>query len=236
MITFSPADSGKTTISYTEGKGGTQEVELIITDAAGNVTITTYKFETDPVVTTPTGTPTTTPDTTAPAVALASTQSSPTNASTINMTATFSEDVTGFELSDILVVGGTAGNFSASSGAVYNFDITVAAAAITVDIAAATAQDGAGNQNIAATQFAISYDTTAPEVSGVSYSSANGTYGIGAMIPIEVTFTEAVTVTGVPQLTLETGGSDAVVDYTSGSGGSTLTFNYTIAAPEISSE
>ena len=35
---------------------------------------------------------------------------------------------------------------------------------------------------------------------------------------------------GTPQLTLETGGSDAVVDYSSGTGSNTLTFNYTIGA------
>ena len=39
-----------------------------------------------------------------------------------------------------------------------------------------------------------------------------------------------VNVTGTPQLTLETGGSDAVVNYSSGTGSNTLTFNYTIGA------
>ena len=39
-----------------------------------------------------------------------------------------------------------------------------------------------------------------------------------------------VYVTGTPQLTLETGGSDAVVNYSSGTGSNTLTFNYTIGA------
>ena len=37
-------------------------------------------------------------------------------------------------------------------------------------------------------------------------------------VAITVTFSEAVTVTGTPQLTLETGTSDAVVNYASGSG------------------
>ena len=47
-------------------------------------------------------------------------------------------------------------------------------------------------------------------------------------IPITITFSEAVTVTGTPVITLETGLSDAVVTYTTGSGTSTLTFNYTV--------
>ena len=41
-----------------------------------------------------------------------------------------------------------------------------------------------------------------------------------------------VTVTGTPQLTLETGTTDAVVNYTSGSGSNTLTFAYTVAATD----
>jgi len=45
-----------------------------------------------------------------------------------------------------------------------------------------------------------------------------------------VTFSEAVTVTGTPQLTLETGATDRVVNYVSGSGTNTLTFNYTVQA------
>ena len=55
-------------------------------------------------------------------------------------------------------------------------------------------------------------------------------------IPINITFSEAVTVTGTPQLTLSTGSSNAVVDYTSGSGGTTLTFNYTVASGHVSSD
>ena len=51
------------------------------------------------------------------------------------------------------------------------------------------------------------------------------------MIPVQVTFSEAVTVTGTPQLTLSTGSpATTAVNYSSGSGTSTLTFNYTVAA------
>ena len=51
-----------------------------------------------------------------------------------------------------------------------------------------------------------------------------------------MTFDKAVTVTGTPQLTLETGSSDAVVDYASGTGTTTLTFNYTIASGQNSDD
>ena len=53
---------------------------------------------------------------------------------------------------------------------------------------------------------------------------------------VTVTFSEPVLVTGTPQLTLETGAADAVVDYSSGSGGATLTFSYTVAAGHASAD
>jgi hypothetical protein len=78
--------------------------------------------------------------------------------------------------------------------------------------------------------------TTTPTLSGVTSSTANGSYTIGQAISIQVNFSEAVTVTGTPQLTLETGATDAVVNYVSGSGTSSLTFTYTIAAGHTSSD
>ena len=56
-------------------------------------------------------------------------------------------------------------------------------------------------------------------VSSVTSSTANGTYTAGDAIDIQVTFSESVDITGTPQLTLETGSSDAVVDYASGGRG-----------------
>ena len=42
--------------------------------------------------------------------------------------------------------------------------------------------------------------------------------------------------TGTPQITLETGSTDATVNYSSGSGSNTLVFNYTVSAGHISSD
>ena len=53
---------------------------------------------------------------------------------------------------------------------------------------------------------------------------------MGQVIPVSVLFSEAVAATGTPQITLETGSSDAVVDYSSGSGTPTIIFNYTVAS------
>ena len=58
----------------------------------------------------------------------------------------------------------------------------------------------------------------------------------GKRLLLQIGFSEVVNVTGTPQLTLETGGSDAVVNYSSGTGSNTLTFNYTLSSGEISSD
>jgi hypothetical protein len=71
-------------------------------------------------------------------------------------------------------------------------------------------------------------------ITDVSSSTANGPYGVGAVIFIDVTFNAPVTVTGTPQLTLETGATAAVAAYTAGSGSDTLTFTYTVAAGHTS--
>ena len=47
-------------------------------------------------------------------------------------------------------------------------------------------------------------DTTAPTVSGVTASNANGAYKAGQTIHVQVDFSEPVTVTGSPQLALNT--------------------------------
>src|SRR5262249_53932094 len=75
----------------------------------------------------------------------------------------------------------------------------------------------------------IVIETTAPTVTNVTSPTANGTYGIGTVIPVTVTFSEVVNVTGTPTLTLAVTPNTAV-NYVSGSGTNTLTFNYTVVA------
>jgi hypothetical protein len=83
----------------------------------------------------------------------------------------------------------------------------------------------------------ITVDTTAPTVTGVSSTLANGSYKTGQIVPVTVTFSENVTVTGTPQLTLTTGSpATTAVNYTSGTGTTVLTFNYTVAAGNTSAD
>ena len=55
-------------------------------------------------------------------------------------------------------------------------------------------------------------------------------------IAITVTFDEAVHVSGTPTITLETGAANGTGSYVSGSGGTTLTFTYTVATGHTSTD
>ena len=82
-------------------------------------------------------------------------------------------------------------------------------------------------------------DTTAPTISGVSSSTANGSYKVGDLITINVAFAEDVTVdttNGNPTLELETGSTDKTATYASGSGTNNLAFTYTVQSGDTSSD
>src|SRR4029077_19987940 len=95
----------------------------------------------------------------------------------------------------------------------------------------ARSTDPAGNTGTTTRTFI--YDTTAPTVTNVTSTKADGAYPAGTSIPVTVTFSENVTVTGTPTLALNSGGS---ASYSSGSGTSTLTFNYTTAGGDNSAD
>jgi Tol biopolymer transport system component len=98
---------------------------------------------------------------------------------------------------------------------------------------AVRAKDAAGNIDASPEVFAFTVDTAAPTVTGVTSDTANGAYGIGSVISIQVGFSEAVAATGTPTLALNSGGT---ARYTSGSGTNVLTFTYTVAAGESSGD
>lgn len=79
-------------------------------------------------------------------------------------------------------------------------------------------------------------DRTGPTVTSVTSSTANGAYKINNVISIQVNFSENVTVTSTPQLTLETGTTDRIIDYVGGNGTSTLTFSYTVQSGDVTSD
>ena len=102
--------------------------------------------------------------------------------------------------------------------------------AATLTLAAPGASGSLGNNK------AFTIDGTAPTVTNVTSTKNNGTYKSSDSMAITVVFSDTVTVTGTPQLTLETGASDRAVDYSSGSGSNTLTFTYTVQAGDTSGD
>ncbi|MFM1748780.1 MAG: hypothetical protein RLZZ188_2446, partial [Verrucomicrobiota bacterium] len=134
--------------------------------------------------------------------------------------------------------GADSGKFSInSSSGLLTFASTAAAGTYTVIVKAAdgVTADSFDTQTLTVI-VADPNDTTPPTVLSVSSSSADGHYAAGSVIPITVTFSEPVAITGTPQLTLETGTTDRTVSYASGSGGSVLTFNYTVQSGDTAAD
>ncbi|MBI2916502.1 MAG: hypothetical protein HYY01_00775 [Chloroflexi bacterium] len=97
-------------------------------------------------------------DNTAPTVSLSSTATEPTSVWPIPVTVTFSEVVTGFDLSDIAITNGVAGSLAGLNNTVFTFMVTPAGQGpVTVSIAASVAQDLAGNSSTAATPLSRTY-------------------------------------------------------------------------------
>lgn len=72
-------------------------------------------------------------------------------------------------------------------------------------------------------------------VTEVSSTALDGTYALSDTVPLTVTFDGAVTVSGIPTLTLATG-TARQASYVSGSGSATLTFSYVVQANDVSSD
>ncbi len=160
-------------------------------------------------------------DHTVPSVAMSSATGNPTNASPIPVTVQFSETVTGFTLVDITAGNGTVGNFVVVDGDTYTFDLTPSGQGlVTADIAGAVAQDTAGNDNTAATQFSRTYDSVPPTV---AMSSAASDPTNISPISVTVQFSETVTGFVVGDITPGNGtlGNFVAVD------GDTYTFDLT---------
>jgi hypothetical protein len=162
---------------------------------------------------------------------------------TSTVTFTFSTAVAGFTTADLTVPNGSISGLSSSDGGLTwtglftpDASVTDDTNVITVDLSGVSTASGgvAGVGTAISGNYAI--DTAAPTVTSVTSSTANGTYKVGDVISVQVNFGENVTVTGTPQLTLETGSTDRVVNYTSGSGTNSLTFTYMVQAGDSNAD
>ncbi|WP_162059512.1 DUF4347 domain-containing protein [Undibacterium sp. KW1] len=174
---------------------------------------------------------------------------SPSNSSFVDFQVTFSESVAngGLDISDFALVttGAASGNIASLSGPVGNV-WTVRVNTISGDgtLGLNFKNSGTGVTDVAGNAIVgghtgdelYTLDNSGPAVMNVSSSTANATYAAGTVIPVTITFNETVNVTGTPQLTLETGTIDRVINYVSGSGTNTITFNYTVQVGDVSAD
>ena len=131
------------------------------TDAAGNANAAASQF-------------TIASDIDAPQPVITSTSSGTVNAA-FTVSIDTGETPTGFAIDDIAVTNGTKGTLVVPvSGTIYTLEITPSGTgSVTVDIAASAYTDAAGHNNLAASQFSIEADMSAP--TPIIYSSASGT-------------------------------------------------------------
>ena len=180
-------------------------------------------------------------DTTAPTVSsFTSAQSSPTNASSITYTLTFSESVTGVAAADFSNAGTATGcsyDPGTDSGSTRTVTITgCGSGTIQPRFAVNGATDSASNTGPASASTSsttLTYDVTAPTVSSFSSSTADGAYKAGATINITATTSEAIRSGNTLTVTLDTG---ATVLLTAASAGTSLTGTYTVGASQTSSD
>ncbi|WP_443947019.1 MBG domain-containing protein [Pedobacter sp. AW1-32] len=92
---------------------------------------------------------------------------------------------------------------------------------------------GFGTGNL--TQFNVGSGVQVPTVTSVSVP-ANATYIIGQILSFTIKFSGNVVVTGTPQLSLTVGSASKLANYTSGTGTSALTFNYTVASGDLDAD
>ncbi|MFK8401434.1 DUF4347 domain-containing protein [Pseudomonas sp. BGr12] len=164
---------------------------------------------------------------------------SPTNAGSVRYTVTFSEDVSGVDLSDFALVGtGTAAGTLSGLQQIdaHTYQITVSGVSgtgtlgLNLNSSATDIVDATGNALSGGLTGAVySVDRDAPTVTAVSVP-AGSLNNAGDTLDFVVQTSEAVVVDGAPKLAIDMGGRTVYADYVSGSGSNSLVFRYTVQA------
>jgi len=82
----------------------------------------------------------------------------------------------------------------------------------------------------------ISTTSNPPYISDVNSTTVNGTYGVGQNINVNLVFSEIVNIVGIPKIKMKTGNvATTLINYTSGTGTTTINFTYTTVAGDASS-
>jgi hypothetical protein len=181
--------------------------------------------------------------TTAPSAAITYSVAGPyKSGASVTITATFNRVMADSPVPQISISGANtlpATNMVKSSTTVYTYSYNVGAGDGTATVSMSAGKDLAGNlvAHSPTSGATFTVDNTAPTVTNVSSSSANGSYTIGAAISIQVTFSEVVTVSGgTPYLALETGSTDRNATYSGGTGTNMLSFSYSVQPGDTSAD
>ncbi len=145
-------------------------------------------------------------------------------------TLTSSEATTGLTMSKLTATNGTIDSLTAGSDST-SWTVTVTPTDTTtvgLGVNASAAIDSAGNPSLAEPAAAM---TIKPYITKVSSANPDGTYGAGIHLRVKVTFSEPVTVIGVPSLLLNltSAGREALYNSTDGND---LLFDYTTVADD----
>ncbi|MCC5876430.1 MAG: VCBS repeat-containing protein, partial [Candidatus Sumerlaeia bacterium] len=163
----------------------------------------------------------TTLDTNPPSVTISSLPEFTNQTSHTGISITFSEDVTGLELTDFELIGGVSLSNLEGSGAEYTVDVTLTGddGAKSFSLVAGAATDAAGNDSLASNVVSTILDTTPPTVTIAALPAVtNATDHPG----IAITFSESVTgleltdftTDGISLSNLAGSGADYTVDVT----------------------
>ncbi|TXH07975.1 MAG: hypothetical protein E6Q06_00890, partial [Candidatus Moraniibacteriota bacterium] len=127
---------------------------------------------------------------------------------------------------------------STSSIATFSFHslASVTGSSIAFTTASIASADGeSGNAIVTRTPASVTVDGTPPTITSITSAHANGTFTTGEIIPVSLTFSEAVTSTGSVTVTLETGTTDRTCTFTV-SNATTGSCNYTVQAGDTSAD
>ena len=158
----------------------------------------------------------------------------------------FSETISDVDRTKITIGigGGNVASTSAASaaGAEVELDLSTvidATVMLTVALDADAVVDGAFNGNLAVAATPVInavVSATTPTVTGVALTSAPGsdnTYDIGDAVEATVTFSEAVDITGTPQLELDFAGTAKAAACATGTNTTTMACEYEVVAGDV---
>lgn len=156
-----------------------------------------------------------------------------TNSTTLTYNLVFTQAVTGLASSDFSVAGSGSSTCSigtpTGSGTTYQVQLTGCSeglVTLTLAINSVTNSSSQTGPSAATSAASVTIDRTAPTISSVT--STNGTYGPGGNLDFLVNFSESVTITASPRISVTVGTTQRYATFNSYVDSDTARFRYTI--------